>query len=176
MIQFKAFVPFIPVILSYSQVSPIQNTHTDTHTHTHTHRHTHTIQMFFFLATPHGCILDPWPRIKPTPLQWKHGILTTEPSGSPLSITKKQSKTASGCPQDHSPVPWLLAKVYCSKRIQSRIGKGKIHGAESRGNQRDASKSSFQKESHWLRLIPPGTICDSMPEYCLPESLLETWL
>ena len=49
MIQFKAFVPFIPVILSYSQVSPIQNTHTDTHTHTHTHTETHTHDTDVFL-------------------------------------------------------------------------------------------------------------------------------
>ena len=42
----------------------------------------HTIIITFFWLYHTACrILVPWPGIKPMPLQWKLGILTTEPSG-----------------------------------------------------------------------------------------------
>ena len=49
---------------------------------------TYLLPFFFFFFWSHCTtfgILVSWPRIKPVPLQWKHGILTTGPPGNSLS-------------------------------------------------------------------------------------------
>lgn len=58
----------------------------------------------------------------------------------------------------------ILSEIYCKKKKNTKNNhqRAKAHGAKSRGNQLQASKSIFPVESHRMCLIFPATSCDNM--------------
>lgn len=55
----------------------------------------------------------------------------------------------------------LMIKIYFSKRIKSKISRGKGPRGQSGRKQAEASKSPLPVESHGTGLIPPATSCDN---------------
>lgn len=64
----------------------------------------------------------------------------------------------------------LMAMIYCSKRIQSKISKGKRPMAKPEGNQAQASRSPFLVETHKTGLITPAIKCKNTHEMCTGEA------